>query len=409
MKRESYLRARLSMRAHLMAGAAAAALGAGLCAHAMADPLPLKICVIDDRSGSAADTGIESLNAIKMVVEPLNEKGGIDGKKIDLVTYDGKTDPQLTATYATRCAQDDKGLMIIGGSPSATAAAMVPVANQNKIPYYILAASTPDITKNADWQFRFGPNTNQDAIAVADALKEQGFTKVAIINNSVPFGINGAKSLDEQLKAKGIQVVTQQTYDIAATDVSPQVVNLMQADPQLVIVFPYPADGARVVRTIRQMGLNVPVIMPRVGMMKAFRDQAGEAGNGVLVPSSVDITRPEVAKLFQDYGAKYGSSTPTASVAQGWDAATLAVKVLSEPDVQKAVDSGDLNAAREAIRAKTIADGRFNGMQGQAGTDYQFSASQHHGPPDQKFFVFLEVADNGDKLVAPDMNALKPK
>ncbi|HEU0222602.1 MAG TPA: ABC transporter substrate-binding protein [Paracoccaceae bacterium] len=386
----------------------AAALVSGLAAGAQAGPLPLKICHIDDRSGSAADTGIESLNGLNMVIEPLNAAGGINGRKIELITYDGKTDPQLTATFATRCAEDDQGLLIIGGSPSATAQAMVPVANQYRIPYYILSAASVDM-KGAAYHFRFGPDVTQDAISVADSLGELGFKKVAIINNSVPFGINGAASVTAALKEKGIEVATQETYDIAATDVSPQVINLLQADPEAVLIYPYPADGARVVRTIRQLGLDVPLVMPRVGMMKAFRELASDAGNGVLVPSSVDMTRPEVEKFFEDYGEMYGSVVPSPSPAQGYDAGVLAAKVLSDPEVQKAIEGGDLEAAREAIRLATERHGQFVGMQGQAGVAYQFAEGQHHGPPDRKFFVFMQVAEDGAALVTPDPEAIKPK
>lgn len=169
-------------------------------------PLPMKLCMIDDRSGVAADTGNESLNGFNMVIEPLNSKGGINGRKIELVVYDGKTDPQLTATYATRCAEDDNGLMIIGGSPSAPAAAMIPVAAQNEIPYYILAASANNLTDDAQWQFRFGPKGAQDAIAVADAFEQIGFKKVAIINNSTPFGTDTSRSTAKALEAKGVTI-----------------------------------------------------------------------------------------------------------------------------------------------------------------------------------------------------------
>ena len=143
----------LAKSARYLAGMLACVIGGGLSASAYAQtPLPLKICVIDDRSGAAADTGIESLNGINMVIEPLNAKGGLNGRKIEIIAYDGKTDPQLTATFATRCAEDDKGLMIIGGSPSAPAAAMVPVAAQNGIPYYMMAASANNLTNDAVWQ-----------------------------------------------------------------------------------------------------------------------------------------------------------------------------------------------------------------------------------------------------------------
>jgi branched-chain amino acid transport system substrate-binding protein len=386
-----------------------AALGSLATAAIAQTPLPLKVCVIDDRSGAAADTGIESLNAITMVIDPLNAKGGINGRKVELVTYDGKTDPQLTATFATRCAEDDKGLMIIGGSPSATAAAMIPVAAQNAIPYYMLSASANNLTDNAVWHFRFGPKAAQDGIAIADSFAELGIKKVAVINNSTPFGTDGARSTIQSLEAKGIKVVTQQTYDMAATGVSPQVINLRQAEPEVILVFPYPADGARVARTIRQLGLKSPIVMPRVGIMAAFLKLAGESADGILVPTSVDVTRPEVAKLYADYNTKFKPIQPSPSPAQGWDAATLAVRVLSDPDVQKAIGSGNLAAARTAIRDATAKVGNFQGMQGQAGVGYQFSAAQHHGAPDRKFFVFTEVASKGEKLIAADMNKLKPK
>jgi len=394
--------------AGIMAGAAAAVVAFVLPTVAQT-PLPLKICAIDDRSGLAADTGIESLNAMQMVIEPINAAGGINGKKIELVTYDGKTDPQLTATFASRCAEDDKGLMIIGGSPSAPAAAMIPVAAQNAIPYYILSAAADNLTDNAVWHFRFGPKAAQDGIAVADAFAELGYKKVAIINNSTPFGTDGARSTTKALEAKGIKVVTQQTYDAAATDVAPQVINLRQSEPDVILVFPYPADGARVARTIRQLGLKAPIVMPRVGLMAAFRKLAAEAADGILVPTSIDVTRPEVAKLYADYNTKFKPIAPSPSPAQGWDAATLAVKVLSDATVQKAINAGNLADARTAIRDATERLGKFEGMQGQKGVGYQFAAGQHHGAPDQKFFVFTEVSEKGEKLIAPDMGKFKQK
>ena len=411
MARDRIQRAAHSRRIRLFAGALAAAVAGALPAVASAQtPVPLKICVVDDRSGAAADTGIESLNGLNMVIEPLNAKGGINGRKIEVIAYDGKTDPQLTATFATRCAEDDKALLIIGGSPSATAAAMIPVAAQNAIPYYMLSASANNLTDNAVWHFRFGPRAAQDGIAVADAFVELGIKKVAVINNSTPFGTDGAKSTIQALEAKGIKVVTQQTYDMAATDVSPQVINLRQADADVILAFPYPADGARVARTIRQLGIKSPIVMPRVGIMAAFLKLAGDAADGILVPTSVDVTRPEVAKLYADYNAKFKPIQPSPSPAQGYDAASVAVKVLSDAEVQKAINSGNLAAARTAIRDATQRVGKFEGMQGQKGVGYMFGTGlNHHGVPDRKFFVFAEVAGKGEKIIAADMSKLKPK
>jgi ABC-type branched-subunit amino acid transport system substrate-binding protein len=287
---------------------------------------------------------------------------------------------------------------------------MIPVATENKIPYYMLSAGTDTLTDPpATYNFRFGPANRQDAAAIADLLAQQGFKRPAIINNSLPFGTAGARGAVKALEAKGIKVITQQTYDAAATDVAPQVINAKQSEPDLILVYSYPADGARVARTIRQLGIKVPIVMPRVGIQASFLKLAGESADGILVPTSVDVSRPEVAKLYADYNAKYTPISPSPSPAQGYDAASLAVKVLSDTDVQKAIDGGNLATARKAIRDATIRLGQFQGMQGQQGAPYGFSASQHHGPPDQKFFVLTEVADKGTKFVAPDMNKIKQR
>lgn len=84
--------------------------------------------------------------------------------------------------------------------------------------------------------------------------------------------------------------------------------------------------------------------------------------------------------------------------------------MLSDAEVQKAINSGNLVAARKAIRDATQRVGKFEGMQGQKGVGYQFgTGAQHHGVPDRQFFVFTEVAGKGEKLVVPDMSKLKPK
>jgi branched-chain amino acid transport system substrate-binding protein len=273
----------------------------------------------------------------------------------------------------------------------------------------VLSAAADNLTDNATWHFRFGPKATQDGIAVADAVVELGYKRIAVINNSTPFGNDGARSVIKALEAKGIKVETQQVYDAAATDVAPQIINLRQANPDVILAYPYPADGARVARTVRQLGIKAPIIMPRVGAMAAFLKLAAENADGILVPNSVDLSRPEVAKLYEDYNAKFKPIQPSPSPAQGHDAMTLAITVLSDADVQKAINGGNLAEARKAIRDATYKHGKFEGMQGQKGTVYQFAPGNHHGAPDSKFFVMIEVADKGTKLIQPDMAKLKVK
>jgi branched-chain amino acid transport system substrate-binding protein len=371
---------------------------------------PIRICSIDDRSGAAADTGIQSYEGLQLAVDEANAAGGIGGRKIEIIAYDGKTDPQLTATFASRCAEDDKGLLIIGGNPSAPAAAMIPVATEYSIPYFMMSAGTDSLTDlPAPFHYRFGPANRQDGAAIADLMARQGFKRIAIINNSLPFGTDGARTTTAALEKKKLSVLAQQTYDINATDLSPQISNLRNAKPDVLLVFPYPADGARVLRTARQLDLRVPMVVARSALLETMRKLAGETADGVMIPNTVDLTRPDVKKFFATLNARFGLHQPTLYPVIGYDAGKVAIQLMAQPEVLKALDAGNIAAARLAFREALNRIGLFDSLQGEEGSKYEFSAKRHHGPSDEKLFVFIEVAGKGAHLVKANLANFKPK
>lgn len=396
-------------RAAALVGSLVAALFAITAAPSAWAVLPIKICSVDDRSGAAADTGMQGYQGLQIAVAEINAAGGIAGRKVEVVAYDGKTDPQLTATFATRCAEDDKGLVIIGGNPAAPAAAMIPVATEYSIPYLMLSAGTDNLTDDAVFHFRVGPRNAQDASATADLLAAQGFKRVAMIYNSLPFGVDSAQANTAALEKKKIAIVARQTYDINATDLAPQIANIRNANPDVVLVFPYPADGARVLRTLRQLDVKAPIVVARSALLETMRKLAGEASDGVMIPNTVDPNRADVKKFLADYSAKFGPVQPTMYPVLGYDAARIALQVIAQPKVLQALDQDKLADARKAFRDGMESIGKFKGLQGQEGSAYQFGPKHHHGSPDENWFTFIQVTDKGAKLVKPDMAAFKPK
>ncbi len=394
--------------------ALAGSLIAAVCAMTFASSawavLPIKICSVDDRSGAAADTGMQGYQGLQIAVAEVNAAGGIAGRKVEVVAYDGKTDPQLTATFATRCAEDDKGLVIIGGNPAAPAAAMIPVATEYSIPFLMLSAGTDNLTDEpAPFHFRVGPRNAQDASATADMLAAQGFKRVAMVYNSLPFGVDSAQANTVALEKKKIAIVARQTYDINATDLAPQIANLRNANPDVILVFPYPADGARVLRTLRQLDVKAPIVVARSALLETMRKLAAESSDGVLIPNTVDPARADVKKFLADYSAKFGPVQPTMYPVLGYDAAKIAFQVIAQPKVLEALDKDKLADARKAFRDGLESIGKFKGLQGQEGATYQFGPKRHHGSPDENWFTFIQVTGKGAQLVKPDMAAFKPK
>jgi branched-chain amino acid transport system substrate-binding protein len=368
----------------------------------------IRIGYIDDMSGIAAETGNDSLHVLQYAVDEVNEKGGIGGKKVKLIVYDGKTDPQLSATYATRLFEDDQAVLLIGGHPAVPVGAIIPIANESKTPYISLSAATDSFTTTLNpYHFRVGPRNSQDAAAVGDVIATSGFKRVAIISNSLPFGIDGSSAVRTALESRGVAVVSQETYDINATDLSPQVVKIREANPQVVVVWPYPADGGRVLRTLHQLNVGVPRVVARIALYDTLRKIAGDAGDGALVSNTVDTGRPEVKSFFEKFRERFGDRPATMYIAMTYDAAQIAFAAIGTAEVQKALATNNVTAAREGIKKAIEGMGSVQGLQGKAGATYSFGPTKHHGPPDKDWFVWMEIKSGG--LIKADMTKFKPQ
>ena len=364
--------------------------------------------LLDDMSMSAAETGKDALHALQVAIDEVNNSGGIKGRKIRLVVYDGKQDPQLTSTLVTRFAEEDKGLVLIGGNPAVPTAAAIRTANEMKLPYFSLSAASDAFTNpSTEYHFRFGPANSQDAVAVTDFIAERGFKRIAIINNSLPYGLDGGGAVERALKAKGLEVVAHETYDTNATDLSPQVLKIRAAKPEVVVIWPYPADGGRVLRTLAQYKVDAFRVVARIALYETMRKLAGETGDGALVTNTVDTDRPEVQAFFKTFNARWGERPPTMYIAMSYDAAKAAIEVAGQPEVLAALDKGDVAGARLAFRNAVERIGRFKGLQGKANTSYQFGPKQHQGPPNKDWFVWMELKNTN--LIKPDLSRVKPQ
>jgi branched-chain amino acid transport system substrate-binding protein len=389
-----------------VAGLAAAGLIWATGAAVAADQIV--IGYVDDLSALVAEAGNDSLNGVKVAVDETNAAGGVKGKQIKLVVYDGKVDTQLTLSYVSRVIEDDQAVAVFGGNVSGAAPGVISIANEEKTPFFSMSAAADVFTNpSTPYFFRFGPSNSQDAAAVASLIEKSGFKRVGIINNSLPFGLDGASAITAALKEKGVEVVADEVYEVSATDVSPQVAKLRDAKPEAIIAWPYPADGGRVLRTMAQLNVDIPTIIARVALFETFRKLAGKAADGVVVPNTVDTDRPDVQAMLKKFTADHGPRPPTMYIAMGYDGAKAAIEALGDEKVQSALNAGDLAGARVALRNAMESIGTFASLQGAAGNDLTFSANSHQGLHGDDIFVWAQVKDG--KLQKADLRSFAAK
>jgi branched-chain amino acid transport system substrate-binding protein len=148
-----------------------AALGI-LAAGPVAAQETIKIGVIQPLTGSVAYNGTSDVNGSKLAVEQRNAKGGVLGKKVELIIEDGTCNPAKSVNAAEKLVQRDKVPVLSGAFCSSATAAVMPVAANYKIPLVTGVSSADDLTERGNEWFLRATET--------DALLAKSFAKILV-------------------------------------------------------------------------------------------------------------------------------------------------------------------------------------------------------------------------------------
>jgi branched-chain amino acid transport system substrate-binding protein len=294
--------------------AAGAAMLLGMAGLAWAEEV-IKVGVVGPRTGSAAATGTAFEEGITLALERINAKGGVLGKKLEVVFEDTAGDPQKAASGLEKLITKDKVVMAMGESHSSAALAEIDVADRYKLPLIIAEAWHDDITKkNYKYVFRAGPsNSGVVDDAILGFIKANGFKRVAIVAENTDWGL-GIKDLAEAgLKAAGVATevfITERQSQDHYTELN----KIKNFKPDLVLAFVYGFGVHYLIAQSNEVGLvpQTALLLEGAGPPSLWPDfwkNVGEAGNLELFVSSMhkDVMLTPVAKEFQEaYVKKYG-------------------------------------------------------------------------------------------------------
>ncbi|MDU5254853.1 MAG: ABC transporter substrate-binding protein [Veillonella sp.] len=232
-------------------------------------------------------------------------------------------------------------------------------ADANAVKINLLVEDTKGDKNDGDYIFR---NAVPESLAVDTAIKEAhktlGFKTAAIMysnNNDQMVSVNNTAR--KALESEGVQIVDTETFADKDTDFSAQLTKIQQAKPDVIVVASLYQEGALIMKKMREMGMNQPVVGSNGFNSPEFIKIAGAAADGVIVgtpwfPNKDDQKVKDFRKAYKD---KYGKE-PDQFAAQAYDAVYL-----YEAALKKAGSTTDREKFREAL--KNIAD--FVGVTGQ--------------------------------------------
>jgi branched-chain amino acid transport system substrate-binding protein len=221
----------------------------------------IKIAAIFPQSGEAMQNSIEHLVTVKVAVDEINASGGILGRQILLLELDNKSSA-LGARQAAHIAVKEKVVAVLGGSWSSHALGMAPVLQKAGIPMVTPTATNPKVTLTGDCIFRVCYVDEFQAKMAAKFLEEDlKVGKVAVLTNTDQiFSIELSQFFIDEFKMLGKMVTAELDYIETVPTFKGIVDELQNYEFEALFIPGYTRDSAQIIKTLREMGIKVPVL-----------------------------------------------------------------------------------------------------------------------------------------------------
>ncbi len=221
----------------------------------------IKIGVNEPLTGPFAASGAYVVNGAKIAADEINDRGGVLGKKIELVIEDNKSNPTEAAAVAEKLINSDKTPVMMGAWGSSLTLAVMPKLEEYEVPMLVETSSSGKITTSGNpFVFRISPPSALEAEMFAPMVEKLGVKKVdfLVINND--WGRGAAGDFGKMLKGKGIEVGLTETMDASAQDMSAQLAKIKGTDADTLMITAAVDQLTLVFKQMAAMGVKKRVI-----------------------------------------------------------------------------------------------------------------------------------------------------
>jgi len=358
----------------------------------------IRIGVTVSSTGPAAALGIPEKNAVELLPHE------IGGKKVEYVVLDDASDTTTTVTNVRKLISEDKVDAIIGSTTTPNSLAMLPVLGEGKTPAITLASSSrivEPMDANRYWMFKTPQSDTMMATAIAEDMSNAGVKTMAFIGFNNALGEAFYTEVAKFAEVKHIKVVANERFAPADTSVTGQILKIVAANPDAVVIGASGSPAATPVRALRERGYKGRIYHNHGVAAPEFLRVCGKDCDGTYLPTGPvmvaaqlpdanPVKKPALA-FVKKYEAKFGAGSVAAFASYTWDAGLLLERAIPEALKKAQPGTPEFRAAlRDALEAIHDAPSN-NGVVNMSRTD--------HLGLDQRARVMVQIQNGGWKLV----------
>jgi branched-chain amino acid transport system substrate-binding protein len=293
----------------------------------------IKIGFFAPITGPAAADGASASHAVELGVKEVNAAGGIKGKKVELIKYDDRLNPQEAVAIANKLIERDQVVGVVSGSYSGPTRVTAPIFAKAGIPMVAGYAVHPDVTKSGESNFRQGFLGEVEGRAAGEyAVKTLKTKNPAVVYMDNDFGREISAGFAKQVEKLGAKVVASQVYKFPGEkDFRPYLTRIKDAKPDLIFAAGYYNEAALIVRQAKELGIGVQILGEEGFDSPKFIELAGKDAEGVIIATNLDRDdpRPVVQKFLKNYRQAYNTEADMVG-ASSYDAFMILVKAIEK-------------------------------------------------------------------------------
>ena len=352
---------------------------------------PIKVGLVAALSGQSAKSGEALTRGLTMAINEVNAKGGVLGRPLELVRRDDESNPSKGMLAARELVQREKVTVLFGGLDTPVSLAIVPLANQMKVPFMGIWAAGTKITENGaadNYVFRVSAVDELVDEALVKYGVENGMKKPGMILINNPWGESNEAGFKRALEKRGLANAGVERIQDSDLDVVPQLTRLKNAGADTLLMVGNVGPSAQVVKSLDRMGWDVPVVSHWGPAGGRFGELAGPNASRVHFIQTYVFTEHNNAKgdaLLAALKTAYpqiktlADVTPAVGIANAYDALHLAALAIEKAG----------NTEGKAVRDGFYAISDYDGLIKHYKQPFTVQKHDALGPDDYLFTHFV--------------------
>ncbi len=305
----------------------------------------VKIGLMGPMTGSWASEGQEMKQVLDLLAEELNAKGGVMGKKVEVISEDDGGDPRTASLAATRLST--QGIVgVIGTYGSAVTEATQNIYNEAKIPQIANGSTAIRLTeKGLPMFFRTCPRDDEQAKVAAQTVQKLGVKKLAILHDSSTYAKGLADETKALLAGKGVEIVFFDALTPKEQDYTTILTKMKAAQPDFVFFTGYYGEGGLLLKQKKEMNWNVPFMggdaTNNPDLVKIAGKDAAAGFYFLSAPLPKDLPFESAKAFLAAFAKKYGnppSSVYAVLAGDGFRVLAQAIEQTKSTDTSKVAD-----------------------------------------------------------------------